>query len=174
MYTDLTTEKLFTKLFTMLLLTTNACVSWPSPKGLKGPTLRPNRPDGSFLSDSELYTRGTIGLYVSKANVGPALTQTETSRLRALLAQFLPINLRAVVIVVAPAEVEFVYKLGSDIGETYSDVYPFAETLEPIGESSAVAMPGLFVLQSNTLGDVSARIADPSSLRGRTFFPPLQ
>jgi len=134
----------------------------------------PNRPDGGALSDDELYTRGTVGLYVSRANRGSALTQEEAGRLRSFLAQFLPVNLRAIVIVVAPLNQEFVYSAGADIQERYSDQYPFAETLAPLADSAAAAMPGLVVLESNKLSDVSANPADLTTLRRRTFFAPLQ
>ena len=135
----------------------------------------PNRPDAvGQLSDDELYTRGTIGLYVSRANQGSALTQQEASRLRALLDQFMPINLRAVVIVVAPADAEFVYPAGADIQESYNDVYPFADALAPITDSAAAAMPSLTVMMSNTAGNISANTADLTTLHRRTFFPPIQ
>ena len=102
------------------------------------------------------------------------MTQQEGLRLRALLAQFMPLNLRAVVIVVAPADVEFVYPAGNDIQERYNDVYPFAEVLPPIADLAAAAMPDLSVLQSNIAGNVSADLADLKTLHRRTFFPPVQ
>jgi hypothetical protein len=134
----------------------------------------PNRPDGGALSNDELYTRGTIGLYVSRAKQGSALTEQEALRLRELLRQFQPVNLRAVVIVVAPADVEFVYLPGSDIQESYHDVYPFAEALGPVNDNTTAAMPELLILRSNAAANVSANPADLTTLRRRTFFPPLR
>jgi hypothetical protein len=135
----------------------------------------PNRPDGvGTLSDSELYTRGTIGLYVSNAGQGNALTQQETSRLRALLASLIPVNIRVVIIVVAPGDSEYVYATGADIQESYNDVYPFAEVLGAIGESVAAEMPGVVVLESNTAGNLSANPADLTTVRRRSYFPPWQ
>jgi hypothetical protein len=134
----------------------------------------PNRPGGGRPFDDELYTRGTLGLYVSRANRGSALTQQEASRLRALLQQFVPVNLRAVVIVVAPADMELLYPPGADIQESYKDEFPFADTLGPITDQFAAAMTGVVVLQSNTAGNVSADPGNLTTLRRRTFFPPLQ
>jgi hypothetical protein len=81
-------------------------------------TYTPNRPDGAgSLTEDELYTRGTVGLYVSRSAQGNALTQTEAARLRDFLRQFIPANLRALVIVVAPTTSESVYGEGVDIQE---------------------------------------------------------
>ncbi len=134
----------------------------------------PNRPDGSTPGDDELYTRGTVGLYVSRARQGSILSKQEALRLRELLQQFLPVNLRATIIVVAGAGEEFVYPAGTGIQESYHDNFPFAEKLTPIVDASAAAMPSLLVIHSNTATDVSANPADLRTLRRRTFFPPLQ
>jgi len=136
----------------------------------------PNRPDGAgSLADDEFYTRGTVGLYVSRADQGSsALTQEESSRLLELLADFVPVNLRVLVIVVAAADTELVYGAGTDIQDSYRDVYPFADALGPIADQSAAAMPGLMIIHSNVVDNVSANLADLTTLRRRTFFPPLQ
>ena len=144
-------------------------------RGLFGDLLNysPNRPAGGSLSDSELYTRGTVGIYVSKANQGSPLTQQEASRLRVLLASLIPVNMRAVIIIVAPSDLEFIYFSGSDIQESYTDVYPFAETLGAIQESSAAAMPGVVVMLASTAGNISVNPLDLTTLRRRSFFPPI-
>jgi hypothetical protein len=144
-------------------------------RGLFGDLLNysPNRPAGGTLSDSELYTRGTVGIYVSKANQGSPLTQQEASRLRVLLASLIPVNMRAVIIIVAPSDLEFIYFSGADIQESYTDVYPFAETLGAIQESSAAAMPGVVVMLANTAGNISVNPLDLTTLRRRSFFPPI-
>lgn len=80
----------------------------------------PNRPDSAGpLGEDELYTRGTVAFYVSAGKRGSPLTQHEVGRLRELLAQFTPANLRALVIVVILDDAEFVYGAGTDIGERY-------------------------------------------------------
>jgi phage tail-like protein len=133
----------------------------------------PNRPDNvGTLTDDELYTRGTVGIYVSSPSLGVALTNAEVGRLRELLQRFIPINLRAVVIVVEPVELEIVF--ATPIADSYNDDYPFASALGPVTDSAAAAIAGLAALVSNTLGDVSANPADLTTLRRRSFFPPLQ
>jgi len=135
----------------------------------------PNRPDAAVaLSEDELYTRGTVGLYVVRTRRGSALTLQEASRLRSLLSEFLPLNLRAVVIIVPPATEELVYRLGADIGESYMDDYPFVESLGPVTDQTQAAMPDVTIMKSNTAADVSADPANPVTLRKRTFFPPIQ
>ncbi len=138
-------------------------------------TYTPNRPDGAgTLTEDELYTRGTVGLYVGRSAKGNALTQTEAARLHDFLRQFLPVNLRALVIVVAPADVESIYGGGVDIGEQFTDVYPFVEALGPLADAGMAAMPGVTILQSNDLGSLSADVASLATLQKRTFFPPIQ
>ena len=138
-------------------------------------TYTPNRPDGAgTLTEDELYTRGTVGLYVGRTAGGSALTQTEAARLHDFLQQFIPVNLRALVMVVAPADVESVYGAGVDIGEQFTDVYPFAEAMGPLADSAAAAMPAVTVLQSNDTSSLSADVASLATLQKRTYFPPIQ
>lgn len=57
------------------------------------------RPAGEApLTDAELYSRGTLGLYVSATAHGDPLNSVEGERLRRILHRFLPINTRAVLI----------------------------------------------------------------------------
>jgi phage tail-like protein len=135
----------------------------------------PNRPDGAgTLVNDEYYTRGTVGLYVSRAFQGADLTQQEADRLSEMLQRFLPINLRALIILVETPDVEFVYPNAVGPTDSYSDDYPFVSYYGPIPDSSAAAMPGLVVLHSNMTDNVSANPADLTTLRRRTYFPPLQ
>jgi hypothetical protein len=135
----------------------------------------PNQPDGAgTLDDTELYTRGTVGLYVSRVSQGAELTAQEVGRLTELLQRFIPINLRALIIVVEAADVELIDPTGTLIQDSYSDDYPFVSILGPVTDSAAAAMPGLSLLHANVLTDVSANAADPKSLARRTYFPPLQ
>ena len=138
-------------------------------------TYTPNRPDGAgALTEDELYTRGTVGLYVGRTAGGNALTQTEAARLHDFLQQFIPVNLRALVIVVAPADVESIYGAGVDIAEQFTDVYPFAEAMGPLADNAAAAMPAVTVLQSNDTSSLSADVASLATLQKRTYFPPIQ
>jgi hypothetical protein len=138
-------------------------------------TYTPNRPDGvGPLTNDELYTRGTIGLYVSRGRKGNPLTRQEIERLREVMARFIPVNLRALVIVVASADVEFLYPAGTDILDSYLDDYPFADALGEISDEAAAAMPGLVIILSNTANNVSANPADLTTLKRRTFLPPIQ
>lgn len=135
----------------------------------------PNRPlNDAPLADDELYTRGTIGLYVSRASNGNPLTQQEAERLRELLSRFIPANLRALIVIVATANTEFVYRAGADLKDGYQDEYPFADAFGAVDDAVMVAMPGLVIIQSNSASNVSANPADLTTLRRRTFFPPLQ
>jgi phage tail-like protein len=135
----------------------------------------PNRPDGAgMLTEIELYTRGTVGLYVSRANQGAELTRQQAGRLNALLQRFIPINLRAVAIVVEAVDVEVVDPTGHTLQDSYSDDYPFFAQLGPVTDSAAAAMPGLSLLHSNLADNVSASPADLTTLARRTYFPPLQ
>jgi hypothetical protein len=135
----------------------------------------PNRPDGvGTLADDELYTRGTIGLYLSRSHKSNPLTRSEIERLREVLARFIPINLRAVMIVVASTDTEFVYPAGQGILDSYLDDYPFVEALGGVSDLTTAAMPGLVIILSNNAAHVSADSGDLTTLRRRTFFPPIQ
>ena len=101
------------------------------------------------------------------------MTEAESTRLRELLGRFIPANLRALVIMRTSVLTEFVYQAGSDIGERYQDEFPFADTLGSITDEWA-ATAAMVVVRSNTVNNVSANFADLSTLRRRTFFPPLQ
>lgn len=82
----------------------------------------PQRPPGGAIRNDELYTRGTVGLFLSRLVSDDPLTQQQIARLRAVLERFLPINVRAVVILAPRVDLDFVYRLGADIEDTYADV----------------------------------------------------
>ncbi len=135
----------------------------------------PQKPLGPIeppLGDDDLYTRGTLAIYVSRGANDDAITPTEASRLRELLARFLPINLRAVVILVPSIDVELVYPPGAGIEEQWQDTHPFVDTFADISDETAAELPEWEVLHANTPHHVSADPADLKTLRRRTQFSP--
>jgi phage tail-like protein len=56
----------------------------------------PQRPADGPPREDEIYTRGTVGLFLFRAGSGP-LDDSTAERLRAVLGRFLPINVRAVI-----------------------------------------------------------------------------
>jgi hypothetical protein len=141
----------------------------------------PREPDTRKLGDSEFYTPNTIGLYVSRGRFGSPLTPEEAKRLRQLLANFLPVHLRAILIVVAGSDVEYVYNYdkvsgaGTEtIGEAWADKHPYLDTYSGLQDSTAVVAEGWVVLHSNALEHVSGDPTKPETLRHRTFYRPLK
>ncbi len=132
----------------------------------------PQRPEGGLLGDEDLYTRGTVGLYLSRVVPSSPLARRRVERLRAALERFLPINVRAVVILAPRVDLEIVYGPGQDIGESYLDQYPLVETYTGLDDAAAAALPDWIVLLSTTGDHVSADPADLTTLRRRTFFLP--
>ncbi|WP_404370540.1 two-component regulator propeller domain-containing protein [Corallococcus coralloides] len=136
----------------------------------------PQKPRGvpdEPLTDDDLYTRGTLGLFLSRGRVGNEITGDEVERLRSLLARFLPINARAVVIVRPEPVVELLYPAGADIVESYADNHPMVETYPvPITDSTSAVLPGWGVLHSNHVDEVSVDATDPTTLRRRTWYRP--
>jgi hypothetical protein len=131
-------------------------------------------PDEPPLTPSEFYTRGTLALYVTRGRFGQPLTTGNAARLRQLLAEFLPINLRAVIVLTPELAIEFVYGAGVDLSDSYVDDYPFVDTLNGPADTWAATLPDWAVLLSNNLLSLSADPANLISLRRRTFFPPPQ
>jgi hypothetical protein len=62
--------------------------------------------DGEVLQDDDLYTRETVGLYVSQVPPNTPFTRQMVEQLRSVLARFLPINVRVVVILVPQPSVD--------------------------------------------------------------------
>jgi hypothetical protein len=137
-------------------------------------TYTPQRPDGDAPHDDEFYTRGTVGVYLSQVIPDTPLSQQMIQRLRPVLERFLPINVRAILILAPRINIEYVYGQGNEIGESYQDRAPFVEYFSGLGDSAAATLPNLVVLLSTTSGHVSANAANLRTLRLRTFFPPPQ
>lgn len=136
----------------------------------------PHRPlsgdDEPPLSPNEFFTRGTLGLYVTRGRFGQALTATNAARLKQLLAEFLPINMRAVIVLSPSLTTEVLYAPGADLSDSYLDDYPFVENFLDLADSSAAALPDWVVLLSNQVAGVSADPTNLNTLRRRTYFPP--
>ena len=147
----------------------------------------PQRPAGVTtadpLRDDEVYTRGTIGIFLTQA-VSGLLDESMAERLRAVLRRFLPINVRAVVWLAPRADLEYVYPSGADLSDTYADKHPDIDYLTVSEGRSAVLLPGWSVVGSALLSTpppadpqargITARATDLTSLRWRTHYPPPQ
>jgi phage tail-like protein len=135
---------------------------------------------GQGEHDDDRYTRGTVVLYLNRIVADNPLTDRKRKRLEAVLARFLPINVRAVVVLAPRVDVDYFYE-PADIGESYEDVYPFVEDAAPVvaEERVAVSLPEWILLAAAVPGPAPAgppievhRSADPkdlTSLRERTF-----
>jgi phage tail-like protein len=140
----------------------------------------PERPDlagpGEALPDDVYYTRGSVGLFLSgPVPAGPA-AQDKSERLRPVLGRFLPINVRAVVVLAPRVDVELVYPSGTEIGERYRDEHPFVELVPRPADAAATALP-FAVIRSADLTeplplDLSADPGQVTTLLRRTFFAP--
>ena len=137
-------------------------------------TYTPQKPGGlaeGRLTPDEIYTRGTIGLYVERGPGGKPLTLSDADRLRQLLDRFMPVNLRAV-IVLRPTDVllERVYPPGPTDG--YVDSYPFVEVYTGLVDATGVVMPDWLLFMSTDPGSLTADPGDLTTLRRRTWQPP--
>ncbi|MBO0869183.1 MAG: hypothetical protein J2P15_11500, partial [Micromonosporaceae bacterium] len=147
----------------------------------------PCRPEGESaqqpLRDDELYTRGTVGLYLVQTVSGP-LDEQMANRLRSVLQRFLPQNTRAVVWLAPTADVEVAYPPGADLIDSFLDKHPDIDHFGAPGEQVTVALPGWRLLLSArpatpppadpAAGGTSADPAHPASLRARSYAPPPQ
>jgi hypothetical protein len=147
----------------------------------------PHRPDGVTAEDplreDEIYTRGTVGLYLTQA-VSGLLDESMADRLRAVLRRFLPINVRAVVWLAPRAELEYIYPADADLVDTYLDKHPDIDHLTVSEGPTTVLLPGWGVIGSARLSPpppadpeatgITADATDLTSLRWRTYHPPPQ
>ncbi|KQN31434.1 hypothetical protein ASF00_01095 [Sphingomonas sp. Leaf34] len=134
----------------------------------------PHRPvlDGEPpLAANDFYTRGTIGLYLSRGSNGRSITADAALRLQQLLHEFLPVNMRAVLILDPTAPEEFVFANGF-ITDSFLDDMAFVDRIGLPGDTSGAVLPDWLVLRTNTAGDVSADPLVLPTLRRRSFFPP--
>lgn len=124
------------------------------------------------LKDDDLYTRGTVGLYLSQIVPNSPISQQRIQRLRPVLDRFLPINVRAVVILAPRVDIEFVFPPGDDMEELVFDKHPDIEHLAGLDDPFAMAdAPSWVQLLANTAGHVSVDPGNPLTLRRRTFIP---
>jgi hypothetical protein len=146
----------------------------------------PHRPAGETadpLRDDEVYTRGTVGLYLTQA-VSGLLDESMAERLRAVLRRFVPVTVRTVVWLAPRADLEYVYTAAADLVDNYADKHPDLDYLGAPGDTAAVLLPGWGVIGSALLSTpppadpeatgVTGDHADLTSLRWRTHHPPLQ
>jgi hypothetical protein len=136
-------------------------------------TYTPQKPGGlreGRLTPDEIYTRGTIALYVERGPGGKPLSLSDAARLRQLLDRFMPVNLRAV-IVLRPTDVllERVFPPGPADG--FTDIYPIVEVYIGPVDSTGVELPDWLLFMSTDAGSLTADPGDLTTLRRRTFQP---
>ncbi len=129
--------------------------------------------DDEAPSQTHVYTRRTIGLYLRQSPIGAAITSESIARLRQLLRRNLPMNLRLVLIVAPDPLVEYIYTAEADIAEGWRDDIPFVETLGALSDGSSVVIPGLGVLIANDPESRAFAEAALATLKRRTWFPNL-
>jgi phage tail-like protein len=127
------------------------------------------------LVGENFYTPNTVGIYISRTQRETALTPRKVERLRQVLEQAIPVNMRAVIILAPRVDVEYVYESGTlnDLRETYQDDYPFVEYYTGVLEQTGVRLPDWIVILSNLRDHISADPNNLPSLRRRSFFPPF-
>ncbi|MFJ8062432.1 hypothetical protein [Streptomyces sp. NPDC096142] len=133
----------------------------------------PQRPDGGALAADEVYTPSTIGLYVERGPTGRPLVQRDADRLRQLLERFLPVNLRAVVVLGSGPLEELLFPAGHELADAFNDDYPLAEVLR-IAEETGVDLPGWQVFLSTDGTSVTVDPTQPTTLRRRSWWPPFR
>jgi hypothetical protein len=89
----------------------------------------PHRPAGEPveppLTEAEVYTRSTVGLYLTQAGPG-SLDESGAERLRAVLRRFVPVNVRIVVRPTPPASLEQAHAAVAEVPDTFEDRPPGA------------------------------------------------
>ncbi|GAA4699514.1 phage tail protein [Phytohabitans rumicis] len=134
----------------------------------------PQRPDGGPLAPDELYTPATIGLYVQRGPAGRPLVRRDADRLRQLLDRFLPVNVRAVIVLRSAALEEAVFPPGHELTDAFRDDYPFVEIYQGPSEQIAVTLRDWLVYLATDGTSVTADPTQLSTLRRRTWWPPFQ
>lgn len=87
-------------------------------------------PVAAPLRDDQLYTRGTVGLYLTQP-VPDLLDESMAERLHTVLNRFLPVNVRAVVRLAPDADIESLNPPGEATAESSAD--ELADTDQPGG-----------------------------------------
>lgn len=128
---------------------------------------------GEPLSDDDLYTPGTLGLFLSPLVSVDPLTPAMIERLREVLGRFLPADVRAPVILAPRVDVEYVL-LPQGITEAYEDDHPDIDYYPVPADAAAAELPDWSFLLSSTPGHVSWDPGDPQSLFHRVFYEPPQ
>jgi hypothetical protein len=120
----------------------------------------------------ERFTRGTIGLFLGQTLPSGPLAQAARERLQPVLDRYLPINVRAVMVLAPRVDIEIVFPGDDAPQDSFLDRYPEIENYDGLADDAAAALPAWVVLHSNTLGDVSVDFANLVTLTRRTFFTP--
>jgi hypothetical protein len=120
----------------------------------------------------ERFTRGTIGLFLGQTLPSGPLAQAARERLQSVLDRYLPINVRAVMVLAPRVDIEIVFPGDDAPQDSFLDRYPEIENYDGLADDAAAALPAWVVLRSNTLGDVSVDFANLVTLTRRTFFLP--
>ncbi|MFF0445265.1 hypothetical protein ACFYT4_02405 [Streptomyces sp. NPDC004609] len=127
---------------------------------------------GEYLDNADLYTRGTLALFLSPLVPDDPLSGQLEEQLRPLLEKFLPIGTRAVLVFTPRPRIEYVYPPGRDIKEKYDDDYPYVEFVPAPGETTEAALPDWVTLLATKAGHTSVRPDDLTTFRRRTWYPP--
>ncbi|MFI6289869.1 phage tail protein [Streptomyces sp. NPDC051018] len=127
---------------------------------------------GEFLENEELYTRGTLALFLSPLVPDNALSAQLEEQVRPLLEKFRPIGTRAVLVFAPRTTTEYVYSPGHDIRESYDDDYPYVEFVTGPDETTGAALPDWVTLLATKAGHTSVRPDDLTTFRRRTWYPP--
>jgi len=129
--------------------------------------------DPKLLAVDDLYTRGTVGLFLSPNAAGDPLSQQKERRLRPALQRFVPINVRPVVIIAPRGDIERFAPAPYDVA--LLDKVPLVDYWPPTGETVGVSLPGWMLFMSDVPGaspvHLTADPAQPSTLRDRTWRP---
>ncbi|MER7728961.1 hypothetical protein [Streptomyces sp. NPDC096323] len=136
----------------------------------------PSKPGGTTageeLDDADLYTRGTLALFLSPLVPESPLSGQMQEQLRPLLTRFLPIGTRAVLVLAPRMTTEYVYPPGRDITESYRDDFTDLEVFRSPEATTEAVLPDWTFLLASTPGHVSANPDDPTTLRRRAWFSP--
>jgi phage tail-like protein len=139
--------------------------------------------DDEVLTEKDYYTRGTVGLYLTQAVTDSPLSQQTAKRLLPVLEQFLPINVRAVVILAPRVDSEYIYD-GTKVlpADTFrGDKYPAVEYYAGLRETAlTLKLQGWEIIYSavvpGTPKHVTVKLApaDTNTWKFRTYTPLLK